>query len=139
MITYRDLYIIQCLLQETEKSDTKVFWQRPERGSYWVNFNEDKSRVRVEVSMVQARPSRVVAKFSSPGLGEVQIVEPIKNIFSLMTKYDTPEDEELAETIKRLLGAVSRQHAQREIKDEETTEERKQAIFRRLIGGGSAD
>ena len=56
-----------------------------------------------------------------------------------MTKYDTPEDEELAETIKRLLGAVSRQHAQREIKDEETTEERKQAIFRRLIGGGSAD
>ena len=139
MITYRDLYIIQCLLQETEKSDTKVFWQRPERGSYWVNFNEDKSRVRVEVSMVQARPSRVVAKFSSPGLGEVQIVEPIKNVFSLMTKYDTPEAEELAETMKRLLTVIAKQHAARELHDMETENERKQAIFRRFTGERNPD
>lgn len=132
MVSYHDLYIIKWLLQEVEKPDTKIIWQRLKHGIYLADFNEGGAPVRFEVSIVQAR---VVIKFTSPGLGEVQVVEPIKNIFSLMTKYDTPEEAELAETMNRLLAVIAKQHAARELHDMETEGERKQAIFRRLMGG----
>ena len=140
MSAYHDLYTIKWLLQETEKPDTIIIWQRAEYGPYFTNFNEGSNRVRVEISSVQVRPyARVVAKLSSQGLGEVQVVEPMQKVFTLSKKCDTPEETELAETMKRLLMVIAKQHAARELHDMETEEERKQAIFRRLIGGGSAD
>ena len=135
MSAYHDLFIIKWLLQETEKPDTVIIWQRAEYGPYFTNFNEGSNRVRVEISSVQARPyARVVANLSSPGLGEVQVVEPIQKVFTISKKCDTPEETELAETLKRLLIVIAKQHAARELHDMETAEERKQAIFSRLMG-----
>ena len=140
MISYHDLYIIKWLLQNTEKPNPEIIWQRPEYGPYFTYFNEGGDRVRVEISNVQARPyARTVAKFTSPGLGEVQIVEPMQSVFALRKKYDTPEEAELAETMKRLLVVIMKQHSARELHDMETMEERKQAIFSRFFGERNSD
>ena len=136
MTAYKDLYITKWLLQGIERPDAKVVYQRKERGMYFANFNEGGVQVKVEIGSVSGPPyAKVVIKLTSPGLGEVQIVEPTRNIFSLTKKYDTPEDEELAEAIKRFLEAVAKQHATRELRDMETEAERKQAIFHRLLNG----
>ena len=136
MSAYRDLYIIKWLLQNTDKPNQEIVWQRAEHGPYFADFNEGQNRVHVEISSVQARPyARVVANLSSPGLGEVQVVEPMQKVFTLSRKCDTPEETELAETLKRLLGVIAKQHAGRELRDMETENERKQAIFHRLMGG----
>lgn len=137
MLHYRDLYIIKWLLQKIERQNTNIVYQYMGWGSYQFNFNKDKSRVRVKIGMVQGRPyARVVVKFTSPGFGEVQVVEPIRNIFSLTRQYATPEEAELAETLKRLLAVIVKQRAVREQHDIETEDQRKQKIFHRLLEEG---
>lgn len=134
MVSYHDLYIIRWLLQGTERGD--IIWQQDhECGPFFFDFNKDENHVRVEINIVLTRPpTGPTVRFKSPGLGEVQVVGPMR-AFSLRKKYDTPEEGELAEAVKRLFAKVSRQHAERELHDREIEEERKQAIFHRLMGG----
>ena len=132
---FHDLYIVKWLLQNTEKPKG-IEWQRNEYGMYFTNLNEGPNNVRVYVGSVQGRPvSKIVIRFISPGLGEIYIQEPYQKVFSFRKKYDSIDDEELAGNMTRLLAVVANQHIQRELHDMKTEEERRQAIYRRLMGG----
>ncbi len=140
MTAYQDLYIIKWLLQNCEEPHSPIVWHQREPRAYFARyfaeFGEGDGKVCVEIGTIPTRTGgRVFTKFSSPGLGEVHVLEPIQSVFSLRRKFDTPEETELSDTMNRLLAVASSQHAARELRDMETTEERKQAIFRRLMGG----
>ncbi len=131
MSIFRDPYVVRWLLQNTESGN--IIWQRKESGTFFIDFNEGKTRVQVMIGTA-IRPPRVYVKFTSPGLGEVYAQEPFSAPFR--RKYESEGDEEFAKNIKHLLEAASNQHAQRQLKEMENEEERKQAIYRRLLGGG---
>ncbi len=131
MTFYSDLCISRWLLQLVEDPQTTAVWKICGNGAtYFAEFNEGDALVRVEVGIVQRQ---VVARFSSPGLGEVSIVEPLPHI--LGKRYGTPDEEELADALKRFLQGVSHQSAERELHRLKTEKERKQKIFHRLING----
>ncbi len=132
MSTFRDIYIIKWLLQNTERLGGNIIWQRKEHGMHFADFNDGKNRVRIEIGLA-IRPPRVYVKFTSLGLGEVQAQEPLHALFS--KKYESKDDEELANAIKRLLAVIADQHAQRLLKEIDNEEERKQAIYQRLLDG----
>lgn len=134
MVTFRDLYIVRWLLQNTEEPNSSIVWQRGDSGMYIAQFHEGKHRVRVEVGRIfSPTGGRNILKFSSPGFGQVQVQEPLTRIFS--RRYESEDDAELARTIRRLLATASFWHAQKEEQDIENEEERKQAIYSRLTGG----
>lgn len=135
MGTYKDLYIIKWLSQNSEEPNPAIVWQRNSHGMYFAYFNEASTRVRVDVGSIQARPcARIIAKFTSLGFGEIQITEPLQSLFPLRKKYASADEQELAEAMKRLLKIISNQHSQRELHDIDNEEERKQAIYHRLLG-----
>ena len=143
MLSYHDLSIIKQILRDSEGPHSLVVWHQREAGmyfteprAYFADFGEGDTGVHVEI---RNSGDRVVIKFSSPGQGEVSIMEPIQKTFSIGKKYDTPEETELAEAINHLVTAVSRKLRANEERDERTTAERKQAIFRRLLGGSSSE
>lgn len=123
-------------MQISQEPQGSIIWDQRGSGIYFANFGEGKNGVCVEIVNIPTRTggARVVVKFSSPGLGEVHVLEPIPKVFSLKKKYDTPEETELGVTMSRLLAIASQQYATREQQEVATTEERKQAIFSRLFG-----
>lgn len=134
MGTFRDLYVVKWLLQNTEKPKG-IEWRRTESGMYFTDLNEGPNGVKVYVGSVQGRPAaRIVIRFTSPGLGEIYIWEPCEKVFSFRKKYDSVDDEELAGNMTRLLAVVVNQSAQRKLNEMKTEEERRQAIYNRLIG-----
>lgn len=135
MGTFHDLYIVKWLLQNTERSKG-IEWRRTEDGMYFTDLNKGPNGVRIYVGSVQGRPvSRIVIRFTSLGLGEVYIQEPSQKVFSFRKKYDSIDDEELAGSMTRLLAIVANQSIQRDLNDRKTEEERRQAIYNRLMGG----
>ncbi len=131
MGNFKDPYIARWLLQNTESNN--IVWQKNDSGVYFADIND---RVRVEIINVPTRTGpQITIKFASSGLGEVCIFEPLRNILSFIKKYDTPDEEELAQLMKRLLSAVSRQHTARVLHEIDTEEERKQSIFCLLLDG----
>ncbi len=138
MSNFRDLYIIRWLLQNTEEPTGTITWQRRDYGMYFANFYEGKNRVHIEAGIINSLiGGRVDIKFTSPGLGEVHVQEPYPKLFS--KKYESEDDGELAKTMRRLLATIGSQHAKREIREIENEEERRQAIFQRLISGGNSN
>ena len=134
MSVFSDLYIIKLLLQNIENPDKTTVWQHAESGAYFANFKEGKNFIHIEIGSIQSMTGgRVVIKFMSPGLGEIQIQEPPRALFS--RRYETEDDEEFAQNLKSLFALVADQYAQRQIKDRENEEERKQAIYYRLVSG----
>lgn len=134
MGNFRDLYIVRWLLQNTQSPSGSIVWQRRESGPYFAEFNKGSSYVQIIIGST-FRPALIDLKFTSPGLGEVHIQEPLKALFSL--KYMSEDDEELAKAMRRLAAIVASQHAKKEMQEIENTEERKQKIFQRLISGDS--
>ncbi|MDO8496268.1 MAG: hypothetical protein Q7S43_03195 [bacterium] len=123
------------LLQNTERPKG-IQWQRREYGMYFTELNEGPSSVRVSLGSVQGRPaSRIIIRFTSPGLGIIDICEPFQKVFSFRKKYDSIDDGELAGNMGRLLAIVANQSIQRELNEMKTEEERRQAIYNRLTGG----
>ena len=133
MISYHDVSVINQLLRDSEEPKPSIIWQRKDNNTLFADVCKLSTTVHVEVS--NSSGERVTINFSSPGLGEVQIMEPMQSTFSIGKKYDTPEETELATTMNRLLAVASRQNKAREQRDEETKEERKQSIFRCLMNG----
>lgn len=131
MSTFKDFYIVKWLLLNTERGD--IIWQQKESGTLFVDFNEGKNRVQVIVGTA-IRPPRVYIKFTSSGLGEVYAQEPLRALFS--RKYESGDDEEFAKVIKHLLVVATNQYAQKQIDEIKNEEERKQAIYQRLVGVG---
>lgn len=131
----RELYIVQLLSQSSEGLNAEVVWRRT-GNLFSANFNESGTKVVVEVGTVTSRPmSRVVINFTSDGLGKVSIYEPIPEFSLRGIKYGTSDEKELVDAMKGFLEIARSQCAQREKRDLETEEERKQAIFNRLISG----
>ncbi|MDP3763430.1 MAG: hypothetical protein Q8Q92_02110, partial [bacterium] len=123
MISYRDLYIIKWLLENTQESHCFITWYQGESGMYFADFGEGCGAVCVEIGNIPTRTGgRVFIKFSSPGLGEVHVLEPLQSVFSLRKKYDTPEETELANKMNSLLAIASQQHATREASEAENME-----------------
>lgn len=136
----KDLYIIKWLLQNSEEPRDNIDWERNEYGRYFTSFYEGKEKVKVSMSLVQARPmARIVITLASPGLGEVSITEPLQSVFALRRKYDSEDEKEVADTMRQLLNSVARRHAQKELKEIENEEERKQGIYQRLLFGNTPD
>ena len=103
---------------------------------YFTDLNEGPNSVRVSLGSVQGRPaSRIVIRFTSPGLGVIDIQEPFQKVFSFRKKYDSIDDDELAGNMVLLLAIVANQSVQRELDDMKNEEERRQAIYNRLTGG----
>ena len=65
------------------------------------------------------------------------IAEPFQKLVGFRLKYENPNDKELAETMKLLFKTVSKQCAEKEVKEIETKEKRKQNIYHRLLGGNT--
>ena len=140
MGTFNDLYIVKWLLQNIQESYGHIMWHRGEDCKYFADFGEGSSVVCVKMGNISTRiGERIFIKFSSPGLGEVSVLAPIQSVFSLRKKYDTPEETELADTMNSLFTIASQQHATREQHKIDTAEERKQAIFHRLLGEKNSD
>ena len=137
---WRDLYIVRWLLQNTDRAQGAINWDRRESGMYFTNLNDGEDRVHIEVGLVQAMSAqRVAIVFASHGLGEIQLQEPLRNIITIGSKYPCEEDAELAETMLRLFAVISNQHAERKLKEYKDEDERRQGIFSRIIGGGKID
>ena len=136
MGTFHDLYIIKWLLQNIQESQGLVMWHRGEDCKYFADFGEESSVVCVKIGKIPTSTGggRMFTKLSSAGLGEVEILEPTQKVLSLKRKYDTPEETELAETMNCLLVVASHQYVAREQHQIDTAEDRKQAIFQRLLG-----
>lgn len=134
MGTFHDLYVVKWLLQNTERP-RGIEWKRNESGMYLTDLNEGPNSVRVSMGSVQARPAaRIVIRYTSPGLGIIDICEPFQKVFSFRKKYDSVDDEELAENMVRLLAVAVSQYAQRELDDMKNEEERKQLMYNRIMG-----
>ena len=133
MNIYKDLYIVQGLLRDTERGN--LIWRKNARGACFVNFGKEKIGIHVEIERVQSKPiAQTVIRFSSSDLGEVRVIEPVpKWLFS--KRHGSEEDQELAEEIRHLLVVVVDQIAKQQLKDMETEDVRKQEIFQRLLSG----
>lgn len=119
------------LLQNTDRGS--IQWQRQDYGMYFTDIGEGKNRVHIEIGTVSSRyrPARVIVKFASPGLGEVCVQQLLQAVFS--TKYESEDDEKFAQIMKQLQILVSNQHADRKEREKKNEDERKQAIYSRLL------
>ena len=140
MGTFKDLYIVRWLLQNTERSNGIKWQSREYDGMYRTEIGEGKTIVQIFVGIILCRPvSRIVVRFVSSEFGEVNIWEPSRRIIPWGKKYDTDEENDLADALKRLMSVAGRQNAQQQLLDMENEEARKQKIYQRLFSGASAD
>lgn len=140
MGNFKDLYIVKWLLQNTERSNGIKWQSREYNGMYFTNIGEGRNIVQVFVGIIYCRPtSKIVVKFVSPEFGEVNIWEPSRRIIPWGNKYDTDEENDLADALKRLMSVAGRQNAQQQLLDMENEEVRKQKIYERIFSGTGID
>lgn len=139
MAIRNNLLVMKWLFENTKEPNCNIPWQRKETGGYFAILYQGKPyQVGVAIARVQSRPMAIiVVKFSSPGKGEVCVQEPSQKVFSLRRRYDSEDDQELAEIMNNLLATIASQLAQKTLHDMETEEERKQVIFHRLLFGNT--
>lgn len=129
------------LFENTKEPNCNIPWQRKESGGYFAILNEGMGhQVRIDITKTKdlsTHKAIVVVKFLSLDKGEVFIQEPLQKVFSLRRKYDSEDDQELAETMNKLLATVASQLAQKTLHDMDTEEECKQVIFHRLLFGNT--
>ncbi|MDP3696837.1 MAG: hypothetical protein Q8R55_02280 [Candidatus Taylorbacteria bacterium] len=138
MVSDKNLHVMKWLFENTKEPNCNIPWQRKESGGYSVLLNKGESLVRIDIARVQSRPVAViVVKFSSPGKGEVCVQEPLQKVFSLRRRYDSEDDEELAQIMNNLLATIANQLARKTLRDMDTEEERRQEIYHRLLYGNT--
>jgi len=87
MGTFRETHIVQWLLENTEKPNGFKWQSRELSGMYFADIGEGKNLVQISVGLVQCRPAvRIVLKFTSPGLGDIYIQEPLQSIFPFFSR-----------------------------------------------------
>lgn len=130
----QDLYVIYWLILHTEKPDGDIKWRYHE--GYWqysaqIVRNSEPLELKIG-SIISRVGSRLVLELSTEDMGRVYIEEPQMSV-SFRKRYDSEDDKELAEALEGLYSIIRRQHADKEACDIENKEERKQAIFRKLL------
>jgi hypothetical protein len=129
----QDFYMVSWLIQNTEKSSGNIKWHPGESGSYIATLKNDDELVEIKISCPAFRTgARVVMEFSTEDLGRVYIEEPHMSV-SFRRKFDSKEDEELADALNRLFSFIKREHLSRESQDLANKDERKKAIFRKIL------
>jgi hypothetical protein len=129
----QDLYMVSWLIQNTEKPSGNIKWHPGESGTYVSTLKNDDEVVEIKIYCPAFRTgARVVMEFSTEDLGRVYIEEPHMSV-SFRRKFDSMEDEELADVLNRLYSFIKHQHVDRESQDLANKVERKKAIFRKIL------
>ncbi len=131
----QDLYIVNWLIKNTEKPNDNIKWQPHEQspGIHVATIKGATASIDLRIGSVSDRTgSRVIVELSSDDLGKVLIEEPHMSV-SLRRKYDSDDDKALAEALRNLICSVRFQDTDRERQEIGNKEERKKAMFKRLL------
>ena len=130
-----DAYAVAAILQEMERAQSAITWKVTNGGGYVASLLRGGQRVSFHLYQAQDRTGTYAfLDLATESYGTVTLIERLYHGF-LERRDESSEKYKLEELMKRLYAAVSRQCAERKRREEETIEERKQAIYQILFFG----
>ena len=125
-----ELYVVQHLLQQTVAERDGLRWEQKGSGGYVTQLNG----VSIHFAQVESNiGSRLYITFKD-GVHKSDIAEPI-NRGIVRTRYESEDQRQLAEEMRALADAISRQCADRELAAIKYRAAHREALFRRLLFG----
>lgn len=135
-----DIYIVEYLFQHTNSG--KIIWHKSERNSslFFASLNEGiENRIDLIISIVQGRVSipQVYLKLLSLKLkqsgkfNQVDIIESSPRLFR--RSYETQDEQDLAELLKKLYRVVVDQCTDRKLSGMKNEDQIRQEIYKQVL------
>ncbi|MEQ1947863.1 MAG: hypothetical protein ABL995_11780 [Bryobacteraceae bacterium] len=125
-----DLYVVQYLLQETNRANGGLEWE--ERSRERAGFTARAGGVSVDLENAHFRAgTRVMLRFQSAG-ESFAICEPLRQGW-LAQSYESDDDRTLAAAMRELMRCVSRQCAERRSSAFDHAAEIRQRVCEQLL------
>ncbi len=124
-----DNYVVGYLLQETRRASNALVWKAKDVEGYAATLHG----VQMDLSVIVTRSRSFLCLTLTDGDETIFIQEPVRTAI-FRARYESEDHRRLADLMRDLLQAITRQIAVRQNRRESIREITRQSIYQRLIG-----